>query len=146
VSIVNTQGSFNTGRDLSVVMIGPFGRVDLPNIISFTSRQETAMIKVDRLDGIQLLAELPKGWSGTIEMERGLPSVDIFFALMEGAWLDTGTYTVSTLFQYVRETSGSQSTFAYDNVGLKLDDAGDYKPDAAVRQRISWSANRRRPV
>jgi hypothetical protein len=53
---------------------------------------------------------------------------------------------VSTLFQYVRETNGSQSTYAYDNVGLKLDDAGDYKPDAAVKQRMSWAANRRRSV
>lgn len=146
MAIQNTQGSFSTGRDLSIVLIGPFGRVDLPNIISFTSRQETAMVKVDRLDGIQMLAELPKGWSGTLEMERGTASVDLFMALTEAAWLDTGVYTVSTLFQYVREVNGAQSTFAYDNVGLKLDDAGDYKPDAAVRQRLSWAANRRRPV
>lgn len=146
MAIVNTQGSFNSGRDVSVILIGPFGRVDLPNITSFTARQETAAIKVDRLDGVQLTAELPKGWSGTIEVERGSASIDVFFGLMEAAWFDGGIYTVSTLFQYVRETTGVLNTYAYDNVGLKLDDAGDYKPDAAVKQRISWMANRRRPV
>lgn len=144
--ITNTQGNFNTGRDVTVVLIGPFGRVDIPNIVSFTARQETAMVKVDRLDGVQLLAELPKGWSGTIEVERGSASLDVLFGLTEAAWIDAGIYTVSTLFQYVRETNGSQSTYAYDNVGLKLDDAGDYKPDASVKQRMSWAANRRRPV
>lgn len=144
--ITNTQGAFSTGRDVSVILIGPFGRVDLPNITSFTAKQETAAIKVDRLDGVQLTAELPKGWSGTIEVERGSASIDVFFGLMEAAWFDGGTYTVSTLFQYVRETTGVLNTYAYDNVGLKLDDAGDYKPDAAVKQRISWMANRRRPV
>lgn len=144
--ITNTQGSLNTGRDVSVILIGPFGRVDLPNITSFTARQETAAIKVDRLDGVQLTAELPKGWSGTIEVERGSASIDVFFGLMEAAWFDGGIYTVSTLFQYVREVTGVLNTYAYDNVGLKLDDAGDYKPDAAVKQRISWMANRRRPV
>jgi hypothetical protein len=146
VTITNTQGSFSTGRDVSIILVGPFGRVDLANVISFTARQETAMIKVDRLDGVQLLAELPKGWSGTIEVERGNAAIDVFFGLMEAAWIDGGTYTVSTLFQYVRDTNSVLNTYAYDNVGLKLDDAGDYKPDAAVRQRISWSANRRRPL
>jgi hypothetical protein len=146
VTITNTQGSFSTGRDVSIILVGPFGRVDLANVISLTARQETAMIKVDRLDGVQLLAELPKGWSGTIEVERGNAAIDVFFGLMEAAWIDGGTYTVSTLFQYVRDTNSVLNTYAYDNVGLKLDDAGDYKPDAAVRQRISWSANRRRPL
>jgi hypothetical protein len=146
MAIVNTTGAFNTGRDITVVVIGPFGRVDIPNVTSFTAKQETAMVKVDRLDGIQMLAELPKGWSGTIEVERGNASLDTLFTLIEAAWIDGGIYTVSTLFQYVRETNGSQSTFAFDNVGLKLDDAGDYKPDAAVKQRMSWAANRRRPV
>jgi hypothetical protein len=146
MSIQNSQGSFNTGRDVTIVLIGPFGRVDIPNIVSFTAKQETAMVKVDRMDGVQMLAELPKGWSGTIEVERGSGSLDTLFALTEAAWIDGGIYTVSTLFQYVRETNGSQSTYAYDNVGLKLDDAGDYKPDAAVKQRMSWAANRRRSV
>jgi hypothetical protein len=146
MAITNTQGAFNTGRDITVVLIGPFGRIDLANITSFTAKQETAMVKVDRLDGVQLMAELPKGWSGTIEVERGNAAIDTFFTLLEASWIDGGVYTVSTLFQYVKETNGSQSTFAYDNVGLKLDDAGDYKPDAAVRQRLSFGANRRRPV
>jgi hypothetical protein len=144
--ITNTQGAFSTGRDVSIILVGPFGRVDLANVVSFTARQETAMIKVDRLDGVQLLAELPKGWSGTIEVERGNAAIDVFFGLMEAAWIDGGIYTVSTLFQYVRDTNSVLNTYAYDNVGLKLDDAGDYKPDAGVRQRISWAANRRRPL
>jgi hypothetical protein len=75
MSIQNSQGSFNTGRDVTIVLIGPFGRVDIPNIVSFTAKQETAMVKVDRMDGVQMLAELPKGWSGTIEVERGSGSL-----------------------------------------------------------------------
>lgn len=144
--IQNTQGQFSTGRDVSVILIGPFGRVDLANITSFTAKQETATIKSDRLDGVQLTAELPKGWTGMIEVDRGNSALDVFFSLMEAAWYDAGLFTVSTLFQYVRESSGSQTTYAYDNVAMKFDDAGDYKPDAAVKQRVSFMANRRRAV
>jgi hypothetical protein len=146
VPITNTNGQFNVGRDLTIVLIGPNGRVDLTNVTGFSVKQETAPIKADRLDGVQMNAELPKGWSGTIECDRGNPVVDQLFAQIEAAWFGGSGYQVSQMFQYVEEAGGGISTWAYDNVALKLDDAGDWKPDQVVKQRISFIANRRRSV
>lgn len=144
--ITNTQGTFNVGRDATVVFIGPFGRVDINNVTSFDVRQETVMLKSDRLDGVQMNAELPKGWSGTIECDRGDPNLDRLFAAIESAWFGGGSYQVSQMFVYIQEAGGGQTTWAYDNVAVKLDDAGGWKPDAVVKQRMSFIANRRRQV
>jgi len=144
--IVNTQGSFNVGRDCTVVLIGPFGRVQLDNVTGFNAHQLTAPIKVDRLDGVQLDAELPKGWAGTINLERASNALDTLFAQAEQAWINGGNYQLSTIYQYVTETNGSTTTFAYDNVAMKLADAGNYRSDATVPQVLDWTANRRRIV
>lgn len=145
--IVQGQGQFNTGRDISIVLIGGNGaRVDMPNVMSFQSAQETASVKVDRLDGIQLPAELPKGWTGSIDLDRGSAAVDDFFASGEAAWQDQGVYQNATMFTYIKEADGSTTTYQYDTVALKLTDAGQWKGDAPTPQKITFTSNRRRRV
>jgi hypothetical protein len=144
--IIASTGNFNTGRDTTLVLIGPFGRVQLDNVTGFEARQVVTAIKVDRLDGVQLNADLPKGWEGSLDMERSTNSLDVLMAGIEAQWFAAGNVVNSTMFQYVAEADGSTTVLAYDSVCLRLDDAGNWRPDAAVRQRITWSANRRRIV
>lgn len=146
MAIFNTQGVFSVGRDCTVVLQGPFGQVDLQNVTGFQVQQITQPVKVDRLDGVQLDAELPKGWSGSLDVDRGNSALDDLFAATEDQWMNGGVYQNSTMFQYVSEADGSVSCYAFDNVALKLADAGAYRPDAAVKQRITFLANRRRRV
>jgi hypothetical protein len=56
-----TSNVFSVGRDCQLVVMGPFGRVDLTHVTGFESRQQTHPIRIDRIDGVQLAAELPKG-------------------------------------------------------------------------------------
>ena len=63
--------AFSIGRDTQLVVIGPSGRVDLTHVTGFDSRQLTQSLRVNRLDGSQLGLELPKGWEGGFELERG---------------------------------------------------------------------------
>jgi hypothetical protein len=144
--VTNSQGAFNIGRDITVVLQSPLGQVQITNITKFDCKQETDTVKVKRMDGIVLNDELPWGWSGSIELERGDQQVDLFFANMEALWLVGGTANVSQLFSYIIETDGSTSTFAYDNVAMKLADAGSWSSDQAVKMKIDWIANRRRSV
>jgi len=144
--ISQSTGAFNVGRDCTVVLIGPFGRVDIPNVTMFSCKQETANIKIDRLDGVQLMAELPKGWTFTIEAERSSNSLDTLFARTEAAWYQNGAVLQATLYQYINEVDGSTSTYQMDNVSLKYDDPGDWKGDASVKQRVSGMANTRKSV
>lgn len=147
MAVTEGSGTFNTGRDVRVVLVAGDGTiVDMPNVISFDCAQETAAVKIDRLDGIQLPAEFPKGWTGTIELDRGSSGVDDLFALIEANWHNAGVYQVATLYQYITEGNGSTSTYQFDTVALKLTAAGSWKGDAPVRQRISFTANARRRV
>ena len=58
--------NFSVGRDTQLVVLGPGGRVDLTYVTGFEARQLTHSVRVDRLDGTQMGAELPKGWEGSL--------------------------------------------------------------------------------
>ena len=75
--------SFSVGRDTQLVIMGPSGRVDLTHVTGFESRQLTHPVRVSRLDGSQLGAELPRGWEGSFEIERGTSQADDFIAVAE---------------------------------------------------------------
>jgi hypothetical protein len=145
MSITNTNGNFSTGRDVSVVLVHPvFGRVQLDNVTGFDPKQDVIKLKSNRLDGVKMTASLPDGWSGSIQVDRGSPALDILMAQIEAGWIDAGTYSNCTLYQFITESGGGQTVAIYDNVSLSLSDAGNWQPDAIVKQRLDFEANRRR--
>ena len=138
--------TFSVGRDCQIVVIGPAGRVDLSHVTGFDSHQITHPVRVARLDGVQLAAELPKGWEGTFELERGSSSVDDFIAAAENQFYTGGNVRAGMLYQYVSEPDGSTSTYQYEGVVFRLVGAGQWKGDAAVRQKLQFFAARRKRV
>lgn len=138
--------AFSVGRDTQLVVMGPNGRVDLEHVTAFESHQLTQSVRVSRLDGTQLGTELPKGWEGSFELERGNSVVDDFIAATEQTYFNGGSASVSTMYQYVNETDGSTSTYQYDNVTFKLANAGIWKGDSSVRQKLEFFGARRRRV
>jgi hypothetical protein len=137
---------FSVGRDTQLVLIGPAGRIDLTHVTSFDSRQITRSVRVDRLDGVHIGTELPKGWEGGFELERGSAIVDDFIAASEQQYFNGNNITPSTMYQYVTETDGSISTYQYDNVIFRLSNAGVWKGDSSVKQKLEFFAVRRRRI
>ena len=90
--------------------------------------------------------ELPKGWEGNFELERGSSSVDDFIAAAEQQYFNGSSITASTMYQYVTETDGSSSTYQFDNVAFRLSNAGIWKGDSSVRQKLEFFAVRRRRI
>ena len=145
--INNTQGSFNTGRDVVITVMGPnLVPIFLANVTEFESKPVYADIKIDRLDGVQLNAALPKGWTGSITADRGSNAMDALVDYIEANWYANGTYQVGQIFEQISETDGSTTVYAYDNVAFKMSDAGMWKGDSSVKQKLDWEANRRRLV
>ncbi|WP_297490633.1 hypothetical protein [Acidocella sp.] len=138
--------TFTVGSDCQVVVMGPFGRIDMAHVTGFESHQMTLALRVDRLDGVQLGAELPKGWTGSFMLDRGSSAVDDFIAQIEQAYLAGQTIGAGTLYQYVNEPDGSTSTYQFNGVVFKLTSAGVYKGDAAVTQRLDFYASGRMRV
>lgn len=138
-----TSSAFSVGRDCQLVVMGPFGRIDLTHVTGFESHQLTTPIRIDRIDGTQLGAELPKGWEGSFELERGGSSVDDFIAKTEAAYLAGTAVPTGTLYQYVQEVDGSTSTYQYNGVVFKLVQAGTWRGDQSVKQKLDFFATTR---
>jgi hypothetical protein len=138
--------AFSIGKDTQLVVMGPNGRVDLSHVTSFESRQLTQSIRVNRIDGTQLGAELPRGWEGSFEVERGNSVLDDFISSSEQQHYEGRMPVPSTMYQYVTETDGSVSTYQYDGAVFRLANAGVWKGDAAVKQKLEFYAARRRRV
>jgi len=90
--------------------------------------------------------ELPKGWGGSFELERGSSTIDDFIATAEQQYFNGSNPAPSTMYQYVAETNGSTSTYQYDNVTFKFSNAGIWKGDSSVRQKLEFFAVRRRRI
>ena len=90
--------------------------------------------------------ELPKGWEGSFEIERGSSAVDDFIAAAEQQYYNGNTVNSGTMYQYVTETDGSTSTYQYDSVVFRLSNAGIWKGDSSVKQKLEFFAVRRRRI
>jgi hypothetical protein len=145
--IQQTQGVFSTGRDCTIVLIHPvYGQVQLDNVTGFDAKQEVVKLKSRRLDGVKLNADLPDGWTGSLEVDRGSEALDSLFANIESSWIDAGLYQNFTMYQYVTEVGGAQTVWVYDNVAMSLADGGKWQSDAITKQRLDFTANRRRQM
>jgi hypothetical protein len=140
------NNTFSVGRDCQLVVMGPYGRVDLSHVTGFDARQVTSAIRVDRIDGRQIGAELPKGWDGQFELERGSSVVDDFIATLEAAYYNGKMPAAGTLYQYVSESDGSVSTYQFDGVVFKLAQAGSWRGDQSVKQKLEFFASTRRRI
>lgn len=138
--------SFSIGRDCQLVVMGPLGRVDLTYVTGFESKQLTQSVRVDRLDGVPMGAELPKGWEGSFEVERGTSAVDDFIAASEQSFLSNGALPAGTVYQYISEVDGSTSTYQYSGVVFKLVNAGSWRGDSSVKQKLEFFAVQRQRV
>jgi hypothetical protein len=138
--------AFSIGRDTQLVVMGPGGRVDISHVTSFDSRQLTSPIRISRLDGTQLGAELPKGWEGSFEVERGTSALEDFISSLEQGFYNGGGTQASTMYQYITETDSSVSTYQFDGVVFKLANAGAWKGDSSVKQKLEFYATRKRRI
>jgi hypothetical protein len=136
--------AFSIGRDTQLVIMGPTGRIDLTHVTGFESRQLTHSLRVSRIDGTQLGAELPRGWEGSFDIERGSSEADDFIASAEQLYYNGGPVPGGTMYQYVTEVDGSTSTYEYDAVVFRLASAGSWKGDASVKQKLDFFSTRRR--
>jgi hypothetical protein len=138
--------AFSVGRDTQLVVMGPNGRVDLSHVTGFESRQITNPIRVSRLDGTQLAAELPKGWEGTFEVERGTSALDDFISVLEQNYYNGASVPSGTMYQYITEVDSSISTYQFDGVVFKLAGACAWKGDSSVKQKLEFYATRKRRI
>ena len=67
-------------------------------------------------------------------------------AASEQRFFDGLSVPSGTMYQYITETDGSTSTYQYESAVFKLGNAGVWKGDTGVRQKLEFYATRRRRV
>lgn len=141
---VSNNGVLNIsiGRDVSVVLTVGGQTIDLQNVTGFEAVPQYANLRVDRLDGTVLNAELPKGWTGRFAMERSNDNLDTFFAQAEALWMSGGVLQNGSITQAITEADGSVSRYQFTNCALKFG-AQNWKPESPVAMEVSFIATQR---
>jgi hypothetical protein len=98
------------------------------------------------MDGTHMGAELPKGWGGSFELDRGNSVVDDFIATAEQQYYSGAGPVSGTMYQYITEPDGSLSTYQYDGVSFRLASSGTWRGDSAVKQKLEFFAATRRRI
>lgn len=144
--IAQGKMTFSIGRDCTVVVVHPLapgGRVEMANVTGFTVSPEYTSVSSNLLDGNTLYAELPRGYTFSIDLDREGPGIDDLMVLVEAAWRSAGILYSASVFQYVTEPNGAVSTYQFTECSLQFADLGSWKADSVVSQKISGRANRR---
>lgn len=141
---VSNNGVLNIsiGRDVSVVLTVDGQAIDLQNVTGFEANALYSKLNVGRLDGTNLFAELPKGWSGSFTMERSNDKLDDFFARAESLWYAAGVLQNATITQAITEADGSTSRYQFTNCALTFGKQ-TWKPEAPTAMEVTFMATQR---
>ncbi|MDE2468743.1 MAG: hypothetical protein KGL35_08370 [Bradyrhizobium sp.] len=141
------SNGFTVGRDVYIDITTATGPLRLPiTTTGFDAKQSTKKIESHGLDGVNRFAELPAGWSGTIDMDRSDSSLDDYFAQAEADYYAGKIVPPATITETITEANGTVSQYRYIGVVFAFSDAGKKKGDDKVSQSISWSASKRLKV
>ena len=135
--------TYTIGRNCQVILFWGGSRVDLADVTGFSAQQEVKHQRADPLNSTPIEFTTPSGWRGQFEVDRGSSAIDDLVVSIETAFWAAGTIGSGTIYQYITEPDGSQSTYEFTGVSLVLSNAGNYQADNIVRQTISFFASQR---
>ncbi len=135
------SNSFSVGKDLSVVLTGPGGTViELPKLTGWHFEPQYDSFTSKPLDGPKRMLDLPDGHNFALKFDREDAQVDQFFAALEAAYWALGGFVPSfTMYAYITERNGSQTTFEFTESTVKYKQ-GEWKSGSPVAGQIDGYA------
>lgn len=138
--------NFTVGRDIQAVLIAPNGtRVDLSKMTDFNHTPEYKTAVSSPMTSPKMERYLPDGHKLKFSIDRRDSSNEALFSGIEAGWwsvgsADPGTSPNGSLFVYINEVDGSQTTHQFRGVALKFGGIGDAKSEAAIKQTVDGHA------
>lgn len=142
-------GSFTVGRDGQAVFIASNGiRMDLSGVTDFDWRPEYKTARSDVLQGPPIERFLPAGHRLTFSVDRNGPFNDNLMLAIEAGWwaigsADPGTSGNGVAFFFINEVDGSQTTWSFSGLTIKVTQGGDFKTDQPIKQTFEAYAQRK---
>lgn len=138
---------FSVGKDLSIQVVTSSGTVLA--IAGETAAEFRAMYNERNshgLDGINRFIPIPAGWEGTIELDRRDPGVEDFYAAQETGYYQGQGIAASTITQNITNPDGSMTSWQYTGVMFTFREAGNWRGDDKVTQRMDFKASQRQAL
>lgn len=135
--------SYTIGRNVRVVLIWNGSQINLKDVVGFDSQQQVKPQRAEPLNSVPIEFNTPTGWRGRFMVDRGNAVLDNLIAANEAAFWTSGVVGTGTIYQYITETNGAQTSFEFSGVAIALTEAGNYAGDGIVKQTLSFVASQR---
>ena len=141
--------TFTVGKDCLAVLISPYGtQITLPLNTSIEAKPEYVTAKSMPLNSPPIERMLPQGHRLTFVYDRSGPAIDQLFSQIEANWWaggtpDGGTNASGSVYIYINEANGAQTTINYANVTFSQTNSGSFSLDKAVNGEIQAFAQTR---
>jgi len=135
---------FNIGRDVTVDLIGQNGSlITFAGVTEFEAKPINKELTSSRLDGVNLFATIPAGWEGTVTLDRADSNLDDYIAQIEALYYAGQTIAYGQITETISEVSGAITQYRYTNVAYNLEDAGTWKGDDKVVEKLKFKASQK---
>lgn len=135
----------NTGRDVSVDIITPYGAIQLdPDMIDdFQPQPVTVNQKFKGLSGKPVHEVIPDGYRGSFSVRRVDSTLDDWWARFEADYYAGVKLPGSTITETITNVDGSVSQYRYLDVVIDVEDLGQRKADQPIVSKLNFQASRR---
>jgi hypothetical protein len=141
------QGVMSIGKDVAVdIVLSGGGTLRLGNVTAFDAKPKVKKLNSLGIDGVNRNGVIPEGWSLSFDVDRESRLVDDWWAAYEEGYYNGETVQNVTVLETITEADGSISQWRYEGVALHYDDAGRWKSDDFVKQKITGDAAFKRRV
>ena len=137
---------FNTGKDITLVIVTAVGVLQINGSTGFQAMQMTQRLDHKGLDGNNKYAEIPTGWEGSFDYDREDSVADDYFAQYEAAYYNGTDPGNATITQTITENNGGTTQYRFTGAALKFSDAGTWRGDQKVPIKINFTASNRQKV
>lgn len=134
----------SVGKDITITFNDASGNlITLTRMKSFSSKQKTSNRETASLDGINRHVNIPMGWEGSFELERTSAALDTYIASLENTYYSGQNVPTATITETITEPNGAVTSWQYVGCVFTYDNAGDWKAEEYITQKISFSAQQR---
>lgn len=142
---INTQfGLMSIGKDARMDVTQSDGSIlNIAQLTDFDVKPITSQIQSKGLDGIDRFGVIPMGWQMTFSVDRQDRTLDDWWANYEEAYYAGNVIQNISITQTIQEGDGTISQWRFEGVAINLDDLGNWKADAYVKQKLTAKASKR---
>lgn len=136
-------GQFTIGPNCSVAIYNGGSEVNIGLItqINFSSKPRISKKQINLMSGYTFDLAFLQGWEGSFDIQRTDASLDKF-------WYDNVEVAVQgglpfpsfNIIATISETDKSTTRFTFQGAIIYFDDAGDFKNEEGVMQKISFAS------